>query len=277
MASEDQRFALDVDAFPAFRPLLEACKEYAAITGGRFSMGDFRREEDAESTQTHLDRLAERKAASIACRDTALAFEVALKDAQAAVGTQSDLIQEVQLAYRLCMSESVRNGMKASFCQLRLWPPAPELLGDAIVDENDCAYEDMSKPLPVIAQQCFNDEKRRGSGPYSLELHRRTVTASFLLDFAVAAGMQLKTVPETQKIMLEEFARLVEEWTQGQTAARSNARAAFLSGLGFNPAAAVARTKVGEWWADNWQSIAWTTATVGAIALGVAMMTRRKR
>merc|ERR1719214_550203 len=112
-------------------------------------------------------------------------------EAQAAKETQSDLMQEVHEAYRLCMSESVRNGMKATLCQLRLWPPAPELLGDVIIDENDCAYEDMSNPLPVIAQQCFNDEERRKSSQYSSEFHRRAVTASFLVDFAVASGMQL--------------------------------------------------------------------------------------
>jgi hypothetical protein len=273
LVTEDQRFQLDVDAFPAFCALLEACKEYAAITGGRFSISDFRCK-DSEKSQSNSD---ERGAVCLACRDTVLAFEVALTEAQAATATPSDMIQEVQEAYRLCMSESVRNGMKATFSQLRLWPPSPELLGGAIIDENDCAYQDMSKPLPVIAQQCFNDERHRMRGPFSTEFHRRTLTASFLLDFAVASGMRLTSMPDTQRVMLEEFARLVEEWTKGQGAATSHARTAFLNGLGVNPAAAVARIKVTEWWKDNWQSVAWTTAAVGVIALGVAMMTKRKR
>merc|ERR1719265_388664 len=167
--------------------------------------------------------------------------------------------------------------MKASFSQLRLWPPSPELLGNASIDENDCAYQDMSKPLPVIAQQCFNDEMHRTRGLHSTEFHRRTLTASFLLDFAVAAGIQLPAMPETHRIMLEDFTLLVEEWTKGQAETTSRARAAFLNGLGINQAAAVARIKVGEWWVDNWQSVAWTTVAVGAIALGVAALTKRRR
>jgi hypothetical protein len=272
MALDSQRTILEVEAFPAFRPLLEACKEYAAISGGRFLSSDFR-SEDADGRPAPAET---RHAVSPACKDTALAFEVALQEAQAVNDTASGLLQEVREAYRLCMSESVRNGMKATLSQLHLWPPAPELLGDVTVDENDCAYEDMSNSLPVIAQQCFNDEQRRMQGRHASEISRRTVTASFLVDFAVAAGMQLTTMPETQRIMLEEFTRHVEEWTRGQALATSRARAAFLNGLGFNPAADVARSKVAEWWKDNWQSVAWTGAAVGAIALGMAMMKRRR-
>lgn len=274
MALDEHRVLLDVEAFPAFRPLLEACTPYAALSGGRFLSADFRsEEEDDTSTSTYSEA---QHAVSRTCKDTALAFEVALREAQTVNSASSDLLQEVREAYRLCMSESVRNGIKATLCQLRLWPPAQELLGDVIVDANDCAYEGMSNPLPVIAQQCFNEERRRMSGDHASEIRCRAVTASFLVDFAAAAGMQLTTMPETQKVMLEEFTRLVEEWNHGQAAATSRARAAFLNGLGVNPAADVARAKVSEWWTDNWQSVAWTTAAVGAIALGMAMMKRKR-
>merc|ERR1711982_147868 len=151
------------------------------------------------------------------------------------------------------MSESVRSGMKATLSQLLMWPPAPEMLRGVAVDVNDCAYEDMSKPLPEIAQLFFNDEQRRLQGNHLSELKRRVVTASFILDFAVSTGMELSALPETQEIMLEEFTRRVDEWTRGQEAATSGARAAFLNGLGFNPAADVARKQVTQWWEDNWQ------------------------
>jgi len=273
MAPDEQPFVLDVDAFPAFRPLLEACKEYAALSGGRFLSGDFCCEDAGDGPGSRSEEL---HAASLSCKDCSFAFEVALKDAQTLREDQSDLLQEVRGAYRLAMSEAIRSGMKATLMQLELWPPTSHLFGDTTVDENDCAYEDMSEPLPVIAQRCFNDDQRRTRDPRFSEVHRRMVTASFLVDFAVAAGMELNTMPETQQIMLSDFTRQVEDWTDGQAGARSNARAALLNGLGLNKAADVARAKVTEWWADNWRSVAWTTAAVGAIAIGMAMAKRRR-
>jgi len=265
-------FRMDLDAFPAFRPLLDACGTYAAITGGRFTMADF---QDCAEVQTPSADRAQRYSAAAACKEIVLSFARAVKEQES-----PEVVLESRQAYRLVMAESVRNGMKATFCHLQLWPPAPDLLEGSPVEDGDCAFEDMSCTLPAIAQKCFNEDARRTSNPLFAGLRRRDVTASFIVDFAADVGLQPATMPETQKIMLSDFANRVEEWTKGQASQSSKAaRSAFLRGLGTNPAAHLLSDKAGEWWAENWESVAWTTAVVGgitALALGLAMAKKRR-
>merc|ERR1712190_33847 len=93
------------------------------------------------------------------------------------------------------------------------WPPTLSQVG---VEDDDCSYEDVSSSLPVIAQRMFNDEIRRkntliGVGGLS-RLRRRAMTASFIIDFAQEAGVEIPDMPETHVMMLQEFSCRIAEW-----------------------------------------------------------------
>merc|ERR1719375_1993474 len=71
---------------------------------------------------------------------------------------ERELVEEISRAYDVVMNESVRNAMVAAFRELGLWPPSPTPAG---VGASDCDFEDLSAPIPVIAQRIYNDEARR--------------------------------------------------------------------------------------------------------------------
>lgn len=233
----------DHDMFHHFSPLLHACGPYAQRSGFRFLSRSF----------NDLDGLRTRIAASPAQADDARAAEAAtlaaVVQAEPAVrvfservlAQEPELVEELDRAFRVVMLESVRNAMISTCRALEVFaPPGP---APHSVEPTDCAFEDTSVSLEVIAQRLFNDEMRRRAGiPGGMDavapppaahggaaeeeggegavasmrlgsrLLRRARTASFLVDFAREAGAPLPKMPEAYEAMLEEFASRAAEW-----------------------------------------------------------------
>jgi len=99
---------------------------------------------------------------------------------------------------------------------LSVFPPADT--PEEVLDD-DFSYEDVSAPLPVIAQRLFNDQRRRLEEGDSSEgvgdrLQRRAMTAAFIVDFAHEVGVALPQMPEIYQSMLRDFAARATEWGQ---------------------------------------------------------------
>merc|ERR1719436_624537 len=105
--------------------------------------------------------------------------------------------------------------MMGMFQTLDLFPPNPP---PTDVGDDDCAYEDVSAPLPMVAQRLYNDQARRVCGPLEGvgRLHRRAMTAAFIVDFAEVSGFKLPAIPETQQSMLREISARVNEEAKRQ-------------------------------------------------------------
>jgi hypothetical protein len=159
--------------------------------------------------------------------------------------------------------------MISTFQALDMFPPA--LPPDGI-DHDDCAYEDVTAPLGAIAQRLYNDQTRRvcdtTGGPARLE--RRAMTAAFIIDFAVVAGVTLPPMSETQQSMLKEFADRASEFEQDKPNSEQpqRAREAFLTALGASTAGPLLMSNTQQMLAEHWQKFAWTTVNV--VAIGTA-------
>lgn len=274
---------LDVEAFRHFAPLLEAAQGYASHSGCRFRSNSFSgipaegQSEpgalpvvDATRARDYGPRLAAKIRAAPAVRD----FGERLR------AGEEGLVEEIDRAYRIVMSESVRNAMMGMFQALTMFPPAPP---PRSVQDDDCSYEDMSAPLPVIAQRLYNDQARRvldtTGGPCRLE--RRAMTAAFLVDFADGVGRQLPPMPETQQGMLKDFAERTSEYAKSQRSCeQSRARDVFLGGLGGGTVAEKLRQEAQKWWQENWHTVLWTAAgaaIVGAVAVAGAALSKQQQ
>lgn len=172
-----------------------------------------------------------------------------------------------------------------------MFPPAPALVA-VNIDEDDCSWEDVSAPLPIIAQRLYNDEVRRLldlSGSTS-RLKRRALTASFIGEFAEETGAVVNpTMPETYASMLRDFSVLaVAAGAQGVNVARDattsdtvtaapalavDAAASSETEGGFGAAIGGAAFKLHgeakEWLGSGWQMRSSLTALgVGALVVG---------
>lgn len=190
---------------------------------------------------------------------------------------EAGLVEEVDRAFRIVMVESVRNAMQGMFQTLDMFPPMPPPSG---VEDDDCAYEDVTAPLPVVAQRLYNDQARRISDPCG-QLHRRAMTAAFIVDFAEGVGFPLPQIPETQSSMLRELSTRVAEETHSRGASpevQSRARDAFLGSLGVGAAGERLRQEAKKWWAENWRGVLWAAAgaaVVGAAAVAASVLAKR--
>jgi len=274
--------ALDKTAFKRFAPLLAASQHYASHSGCRFRSLSFhgiprRPQNTAEPVEVGSARSRDsgpRLAAKIEAAPLVDEFAARLHTAE------PGLIEDMERAYRIVMAESVRNAMIGMFQALEMFPPSPPPAG---VEDDDCSFEDVSAPLPVIAQRLYNDQARRVSdttgGPGRLE--RRAMTAAFIVDFTDEAGVKLPPMPETQASMLKEFAERTNEFAKQQSGSDSNghrAREAFLGALGGGSVGLRLKQEANQWWAENWQGVAWTVAgalAVGAAAMATAALSRR--
>lgn len=243
---------LDEVSFRHFAPLLHASQDYAEHSGYRFRSSSFdglglgdglesdnasefaelpNAGSDAPSSGSSGSRClvviseerardaGPRLAAKIRALPQVRDFAARLRAGEPA------LQEELDRAFRLVMTESVRNSMIGMCQALGVFPPMPPPAG---VDADDCAYEDASAPLPDIAQRLYNEQARRlgegdvGGGSASdtggpaasvgQRLQRRAMTAAFLVDFAEGLGVALPTMSETQEAMLQDFAQRIEEW-----------------------------------------------------------------
>jgi len=210
---------LDQEAFRNFWPLLDESRDYARMSGCRFRSRSF----------DCLPRCDERisRAAVPAARgqsdDTDDRLSVARARAAPAVhrfterlqAGEAALLEELDKAFRIVMAESVRSAMIGTCKLMELWPPSPA--PPAVADE-DCAFEDVSAQIPVIAQRLYNDENRRHCMMTRHSdvdpMRRRALMASFIVDFAAAAGVPLPELPETFDMMLRDFKAQALEWEQ---------------------------------------------------------------
>jgi hypothetical protein len=138
---------------------------------------------------------------------------------------EPSLVEELDKAYRIVVAESARNMMIATVKGLGLFPPSPP---PCDVKPDDCAYEDVSAPLPMIAQRLYNDHLRRQhdvSGS-AVRQQRRAMTAAFLVDFAHHAGAKLPEQSETYQSLLQEFSSRNFEYAERE-AAKHRAAAEF--------------------------------------------------
>jgi len=261
---------LDTDSFPAFAPLLEACQDYAQLSGCRFVRGALQEFETCNSTledKLQGEKLsAMRKAAPLVAL-----FKHSLLLPRA--DGSGELRDTVARAYRLVMTESVRNGISATCREFDLWPPKPAPAG---ISDDDCAYEDTAAPLAVIAQRIYNDELRRSTEDAFKPLLRRAATASFIVDFATEVGADLPALSELHQQMLEEFMSRVAESSaghhseHGRSSIGARARKAFLAGIGPGGGVEGLRSHVEVRWAKNWESTGGTILNVAMV--GVAML-----
>jgi len=144
---------LDETSFQHFAPLLAASQCYAKLSGCRFRSASFDgiphdcNEPVVGGSARYHDsgpRLAAKVQAAPAVND----FKVRLR------AGDLGLIKEMEHAHSIVMRESGRNVMISTFKALDIFPPA-ELASH--VDNGDCNYEDMSAPLPLIAQRLYSD------------------------------------------------------------------------------------------------------------------------
>lgn len=263
-AAEGLGRRLDAASFAPLGELIEACQEYAALTGGRFLRGDRNQPKEFQ------DALAKAEPVIEEYRQRILFGEQVLLDC-------------IHRAYDLVMKEGVRNGIVATCRELQMWPPRPAPPG---VSVDDCCYEDTTAAFPVIAQRAYNDEQRRQGEAAMQPLLRRSVTASFLSDFASEIGVGSPTLSESHHGMLQEFMSQVEEWSsqrrpEMQASLNNAARRALLGGLGLGAVADTVRQEVQMKWSKNWETptgTAMNIATAGlAIVAGIAMMQRATR
>jgi len=209
----DQKVAdvLDMYSFKHFSPLLARSQGYAKLSGCRFLAHSFAPAIEQMPRQTSSSSSCEKPDGSMEAAKEILQ-PIATEFAERLRAREPALVEELERAFGLVMAESARNEMIATLQALGLWPPS--IKG---ANEEDCSYEDLSSPLPTIAQRLYNDEMRRhcvaaeqagGACPS----RRRAMTASYLVDFAHVMGIPLPAVPETQQVMLQEFSQRVAEW-----------------------------------------------------------------
>jgi hypothetical protein len=255
---------LDELAFPCFAELLAASQAYASHSGCRFRNSDFMDVSDGnEDTECSI------RAAKVRALPVVHEFSARLN-----AGEES-LKEEMSRAFDVVMMESVRNAMVAAFREVDLWPPPVQISG---IDEEDCDFEDLSAPIPAIAQRAYNDEVRRnrdavsGGGAGFGQSFRKATTASYLVDFAceVKAPLPSSSSSSRHAAMLHEFGANLERWEreQGHCSSMSSsvsqqlqlgklAMASNMDELSFEAA----------WWlSDHWRAL-WTFT--GTILFGV--------
>jgi hypothetical protein len=216
-----QHEGLDAYAFPGFEPLLEACQEYAIRTGLRFSPRAFGSLDDRELTPASLpdDVPPDDASRTPAMRAAPVVHEFARR-----VETEEPaLVADIEEAMRITVAESTRNSMICICREFDLWPPTLDAPEEEVPLE-DCRYEDLDAHVLVIAQRLYNDELRRErdameptSGNGDGATRRRAATASFIVDFAVAAHYEITSLAISP--VLETFRQRTIEWDQLQNCA----------------------------------------------------------
>lgn len=215
----------DSEAFRNFAPLLSACQPYARQSGFRFRSNSFDGLDNVATTLAQLDgtsKALKQDASSgsrLAAKITAAPVVRWFSDRLAA--RDAPLMEELETAYRIVVAESARNMMIATVKGLNLFPPVPAPQG---VSSDDCSYEDVAAPLPMIAQRLYNDlaRRQRDEGLQGRQ-QRRAMTAAFLVDFSHHAGAAVPDSPETYQTLLKEFSQRHFEYADREAATRRSA------------------------------------------------------
>jgi len=262
---------LDETSFRHFAPLLASSQEYAGHTGFRFREGSFDGIEDflreISSSSTSSGRLA-----SDANTGTLLAAKLQAAPAVRAfadrlISGEAALVEELERAFRIIVAESARNMMIATVKGLGMFPPRQVPDG---IREEDCSYEDVSEPLPVIAQRLYNDHVRRQRDETSSarRQQRRSLTAAFLVDFAYEVGVSLPGIPETYQTLLHEFATRNTEFSEQDLSARVTSERILELGKVDKPDLPAKGDMSTAGWLQQWQTALWGAA--GTTAVGEA-------
>lgn len=233
-------------AFRHFAPLLRDCEDYARSSGCRFSREPFRAALDGEVDARALNPTAMLHVTEPSLAAVLRAAPAVSKFAARLLAGEPALLEELDRSHRIVTAESVRNAIIAGLSQLEMWPPTKTF---ADVADDDCSYEDVSAPIPVIARRLWNDEQRRGrlaksSGGVCV-LRQRAMTAFFIVDFAEQIGTPLPAMRDTESMMLKELAARAAEWER-ETAGPEEGRGEGTE----SPSSARGSTRE-TWWARN--------------------------
>lgn len=205
---------LDEDAFPRFAPLLAASQRYMAFRKFRFQHCDFDSLPDPASAG--IVNQESMLAASLEAAPFVAHFEKLLNSAvlahDRATPEQQALLDELGRAAHIEHGETVRKNMISRCKGLCMFPPTGCL---PVVESNDCCYQDVSSPFPVIAQRLYNEERMSNQHVqgYMHPFRRRVLTAFFIVDFAQGVGVAVPEMPQLSgRFMLAEFEKRVSEW-----------------------------------------------------------------
>jgi hypothetical protein len=217
-----QSEGLVVDAFPGFKPLLEACQDYAIRPGLRFSHRAFDLLDDRELTPATTTHMPVDESSTPAMRAAPVVHEFARR----LEAEEPALVADVEEAMRITAAESTRSSMICICREFDLWPPKFEACRyeeivplEEEVPVEDCRYEDLDAHVCVVARCLYNDELRRerdAMEPTGRDgsTRRRAGTASFVVDFAAAAHHEV--TPLAISPALATFRQRALEWDQLQ-------------------------------------------------------------
>lgn len=183
--AEPQRTAASEEYFPAWAELLDACREYCRLSGWRFLPLDFDLRRPVSSPE------------ALAARVRALPTIIRYAERCRSAGQEGPLLSEFRQSQRLLARDAAYQMMKKTCVALGVSrdPREASVRAQALVEEWDCAYEDATVPLPIIASRLQNHEARQNAGQDAeapMLLH-----ATFIVDFAEAQG-ELKELRDSQ-------------------------------------------------------------------------------
>ena len=225
-------------AFEEWRPLLAACDAYASLTGWRFVLSDFMRLQGRDSDELR------------AARESAMPMALEFADrvrgcagSYAGGATKPRLVTEFEACQRLVSTEAVYNSMLAtvtavglvesiggagaggdgSGTEMRAQPGLRSRVGTSggpasfdDADDDAFAYQDMTQPIEIIARRlCAFEARLRASADLHAEKQRRTLQASFIVEFGLEHGLPEKS-DATAERTLREFLERLGEWQGGQ-------------------------------------------------------------
>jgi len=201
--------------FMSWAELIAACRDYCQQSGWRFLTPDF------DFNSCGKTCTAEALAVRMDCLPCVLDYARRLRSGG---DVYRGLIAEFRHCHRLLAEDAAFQIMHKTCGALGL-----EMDIDEQVDPSDCAYHDMSQPLPLIAARLANFEAALQMGEIARQHRERLLHATFIVDFGVAFGQPAELHDATTTACLREFWQRVNEW--GGNSQSSRDVVAALTGL----------------------------------------------
>ena len=182
--------------FPSWDELLAACEEWAISQGWRFS-------------QSALFQVCSPESPNYAAQARALPMALDYGDRVKGIQCFADqpLLSEFRRCQGLVAQAAVHNSMVATCRALGLWQEG------APVDE-DCAWQDCSQPIEVVARRLQNHAAQVEAAGLTEKLARRTRQASFVVEFGLEHGLP-SLRDATSEATLRDFLERIKEWDGG--------------------------------------------------------------